>query len=235
VAIGLLPLPGQADFFSRSWPVTAMAPAGEALITFKGSPLTTATAQRVWHTGAFEHLEYARFETNELVVEAVYDTIVGDQTILDYPHWMRSMVDTWNRNRGQAKSWGTSSRVQAWHGMIDYQLYRLQGSNQICAGFSSEWDHSARDSYGRPGKLFFGYMCAKAGQPLAADRVDSILKNVTFDWRFGHTFVRPGQTTSVDPAAVALASGAAGSTTGNHRFPFDFGTHYTESGDSFGN
>ncbi len=235
VAAGLLPLTGHADFFSAGWPITTKAPAGESLITFKASPLAAARAQRVWHTGAFEHLEYAQLETKDLIVEAVYDTTIGDQTILDYPHWMESMLDTWNRNRGHSKSWGQSSRVQAWHGMVDYRLYRLQGANQNCAGFSSEWDHSARDSDGRPGKLFFGYMCAKPGKPLAADRVETILMSVTFDQRFGHTFARPGQTASVNQAAVALASGSTGSATGNSEFPFEFGTQHTESGDSFGN
>lgn len=234
-AIGLLPLAGQAGFFSASWPVATKAPAGEALISFKGSQLDKAAAQRVWYTGAFEHLEYAQLETKDLVVEAVYDTIIGDQTILDYPHWMESMIDTWNRNRGQSKSWGKSGRAQAWHGYIDYKLYRLQGTNQHCAGFNSEWDHSGRDSYGRPGKLFFGYMCAKPGQTLTENRVENILKGVTIDKRFGHRFVKPGQTASVDQAAVAIASGAAGSATGNHEFPFEFGTHHVESGESYGN
>ena len=234
-AIGLLPLLGHAGFFSASWPVTAKAPAGEALITFKSTPLAKATAQRVWYTGAFEHLEYAQLETNDLIVEAVYDTIIGDQTILDYPYRMESMLDTWNRNRGQKKVFGQSKRVQAWHGLVDYQLYRLQGTNQHCAGFNSEWDHSARDSYGRPMKVFFGYMCAKTGQTLTKNKVESILKGVTFDQRFGHTFVRPGQTASVDNAAVAVASGAAGSATGNHKFPFEFGTQYSgEDGDGRG-
>lgn len=231
--VGLLPLMGCADLFVAKWPVTASAPAGDTLITFKDPALSKAAAKRVWYTGPFEHLEYALLETNGLQLEAVYDTVIGDQTILDYHYWMEKMLDTWNHNRGQAKGWGQSNHVQAWHGQIDYQLYRLQSTNQQCAGFNSEWDHSGRDIQGRPYKVFFGYMCAKAGQPITKNQVESILKGVTLDRRSGHKFVKPGQRASTDEAAFALASGASRKGVGNHKFPFEFGTQYEEGdGDS---
>ena len=232
-AIAVSPLVARADFFAAKWPVTAWAPAGEALISFKNSDFSAATAKRVWYTGAFEHLEYARAETPGIVLEAVYDRVIGDQTILDYHYWMAKMLDTWNHNVGQEKIFGTSNSVRAWHGTIDYQLYRLQRGSQQCAGFNSEWDLSSRDPNGRPKKVFFGYMCAKPGQPLSQTQVESILKGVTLDNRFGHTFVKPGQRASTDEAAHALASGTGRAGTGNHKFPFEFGTQYSgEDGDS---
>lgn len=231
--IGLLPFIGCADFYAAKWPVTAWAPAGEALISFKNTPLSKASAKRVWYTGVFEHLEYAQLETNGIVLEAVYDRVIGDQTILDYHYWMEKMLDTWNHNNGQAKVFEKSNPVQAWHGIITYQLYRLQKTGQHCAGFNSEWDHSGRDPNGRPKKVFFGYMCAKNGQPLSQDLVESALKGVKLDDRFGHTFVKPGQRASKDEAAFSLASGTGRAGTGNNKFPFEFGTQYSgEDGDS---
>lgn len=233
--IGLLSIEGRAGFFDAKWPVVRQAPAGEALIGFKDAALNRAAASRVWYTGAFDHLEFARFESGDLVMEIVYDTVIGDQSILDYHYGMETMLDTWRRNRGQAKRWGASKTVQAWHGKVDYQPYRLQASGRNCAGVNSEWDYSARDSRGRPMKVVFGYLCAKGGRPLAADRIEAILKGLTIDQRFGHTFVKPGQVSRVDSAAMAMAAGDSGTKTGNHEFPFEFGTQYTESGPSFGN
>ncbi|MDH3701039.1 MAG: hypothetical protein OEU46_06980 [Alphaproteobacteria bacterium] len=231
--VALLPLASQAGFFTAKWPVTRWAPAGEALITFKNSALSKASAKRVWYTGAFEHLEYALVETDGIVLEAVYDRVIGDQTILDYHYWMEKMLDTWHRNAGQSKVMGVSKSARAWHGTIDYQLYRLQRTNQNCAGFNSEWDVSARDPNGRPKKVLFGYMCAKSGQALNQAQVETILKGVTLDNRFGHTFVKPGQKAATDEAAYALGSGTGGTGTGNLKFPFEFGTQYSgEDGDS---
>ena len=232
-AIALSPVVVHADFFSAKWPVTAWAPANDPLITFKNSPLSTATAKRVWYTGPFEHLEYALMETDGILLEAVYDRVIGDQTILAYHYWMDKMLDTWNHNRGQSRIMGESKPAQAWHGAIDVQMYRLQRSNERCAGFNSEWDHSGRDPQGRPKKVLFGYMCAKPGQALTRDQVESILAGITLDRRFGHTFVKPGQRASTDEAAYALASGAGRSGIGNVKFPFEFGTQYSgEDGDS---
>ena len=228
-AIALSPIAAHADFFTAKWPVTAWAPAGESLISFKNSPLSKASAKRVWYTGAFEHLEYALLETNGIVLEAVFDQGTGDQTVLAYHYSMEKMLDTWIHNSGQARILGISKPVRAWHGAIEYQMYRLQGTGQYCAGFNSEWELSARDPEGRPEKVLFGYLCAKAGQSLSQDLVESILEGVTLDRRFGHTFVKPGQRASNDEAAFALASGAGRTGIGNNKFPFEFGTQYSEN------
>lgn len=237
VAIALSPIVVHADFFSAKWPVTAWAPAGETLIAFKNSSLADASTRRVWYTGAFEHLEYVLAEKDGVMLEAVYDRVIGDQTVLAYHYWMDKMLDTWNHNRGQARTMGVSKPVQAWHGTIDLQMYQLQGTGERCAGFNSEWELSPRDPEGRPEKVFFGYMCAKAGQALTEDQVTSIIEGVTLDRRFGHTFVKPGQKASTDEAAFALASGTGRTGVGNVKFPFEFGTQYSgEDGDSsFGN
>jgi len=60
--------------------------------------------------------------------------------------------------------------------------------------------------------------------------VQSVLKGVTLDKRFGHTFVKPGQKASTDEAAFSLASGTGRAGTGNNKFPFEFGTQFSTRG-----
>lgn len=209
-------------------PVTQMTPAKDVLIAVNDPDLKDRATARVSHTGGFEHVEYARFEGGGLTLEAVRDVVIGDQTILDYHDTMARMLEAWNLNAGQVKRWGAEKSIQGWHGVIDYQPYTLTASNRRCAAFNAEWDSSARDPFGRPTQIFFGYVCAAPGQALPGDRVESLLKSVRIDQRFGHTFVKPGMRTRVDGSALALATGSAKPGAGNARFPFHFGATYSE-------
>jgi len=209
-------------------PVTQMTPAEDVLISFNDPVLKDKATARVSHTGGFEHVEYARFEGSGLTLEAVYDVVIGDQTILDYHYTMDRMLETWNVNAGQAKRWGAEKSLRGWHGVIDYQSYTLMADNRDCAAFNAEWDLSARDPFGRPMEILFGYVCAAPGETLFGNRVEALLKSVRIDRRFGHTFVRPGMRARFDPAAHAIATGTARPGMGNRRFPFNFGTTYTE-------
>jgi hypothetical protein len=209
-------------------PVTQMTPAADILIRINDPALKDKAAARVSHTGGFEHVEYARFEGGGLTLEAVHDVVIGDQTVLDYHYTMDRMLETWNLNAGQAKRWGVEKSLRGWHGVIDYQPYTLMAGNRDCVAFNAEWDLSARDPFGRPMEIFFGYVCAAPGETLSGNRVEALLKSVRIDRRFGHTFVRPGMRVRFNPAAHAIATGTARSGTGNMRFPFNFGTTYTE-------
>jgi hypothetical protein len=231
--IAALLLAGCAGAFQAQWPVTKQTPTGDALIGFEDPAFKGAATARVSHLGAFEHVEYARFETNGLALEAVYDTVTGDQRVLDYHFTMARMLDTWNANAGQAKNWGPKKTARAWHGSIEYQTYRLSGTGQQCAGFNSEWDFPAGDPQGRPGRVLFGYVCAKPGAALSEARAASLVKGVRIDPRWGETFVKPGTRSQVDPGAVAMAKGTGRPGTGNREFPFSFGTIFTDGGPDF--
>ncbi len=215
------------------YPITAKKPAEEALITFEAPAFKNAKVVRVHHLDAFEHIEYARFETDDgLSMEAVYDTSLGVDLVLDYNFWIEKMVDTWNVNRGQSKTFGERKSVQAWHGEIDYQPYRL-GGNRECVAFNSEWDFQARDPFGRPSRVLFGYVCAKPGQPLSEQRIATVLEGVQISKRHSETFVPVQRKRSVDQIALNTAKGTAGTATGNAKFPFNFGTPYFEGEDRY--
>ncbi|MPY74979.1 MAG: hypothetical protein GEU87_12030 [Alphaproteobacteria bacterium] len=220
-----------ADFGAR-YPITSQVPPGQGMIRFADSSLANARQVRVSHLGAMEHVEYARFETDDAILEAVYDVALNVSLVLEYDYWMSRMTDTWNANRSQAKSWGPVQSVAAWHGKIAYQPYRLTSSGRDCAAFSSDWDYQPRDSRGRPSRVFFGYLCAKPGRQLTDQGVASLLGSVSFPTSPVEALVPVNGQRSTDRTALAAAKGAAGSSTGNAKFPFNFGTTYFDGGDN---
>ena len=148
---------------TAQYPVTKRVPGAEALINFEDPSLRDAKVVRIHHLDAFEHVAYARFETDQLTLEAVYDTALGEGLALQYDYWMERMADTWNALRSQNKAWGEKVTLAAQHNEMDFQPFRLADGRQ-CAGFNSEWDFDPRDSFGRPTRVLFGYVCAQAGR-----------------------------------------------------------------------
>lgn len=211
------------------YPITNRIDPAKGLIHFKDPLLADAQQIRVSHLDAFEHVEYARLQTADATLEAVYDVSLGVGLVLEYDYWMAKMTDTWNANSGQPKSWGAVRTVSAWHGKIDYQRYRLTALGQDCAAFSSEWAYQPRDPFGRPSRVFFGYICARPGKPLTDSTVVSILKSVEFSGQPVESLVPVNARRSVDQVAFSMAKGHAGSRTGNAKFPFYFGTPYVEN------
>lgn len=221
-ALASLGLAGCAGF-APPYPVTSQVPPNQGMIQFGDGSLANARQVRVSHLDTFEHVEYARFETADAVLEAVYDVATNDHAVLAYDYWLSRMTDTWNANRGQAKTWGSVHTVMAWHGKITYQPYRLTASGRDCTAFSSEWANQPRDSWGRPSRIFFGYVCAKPGRQLTEQGVAALLQSVRFPDVPVERLVPVNGHRSVDPVAFATAKGADGSATGNEKFPFNFG------------
>ena len=219
---------------AAQFPVTQMTPPEDTVIAINDPALKDKATARVSYTGPFEHVEYARFEGGGLTLEAVYNVAIGDNAVLAYHYSMARMRDTWKFNTGKAAWTGAANSVRGWHGGIDYRPYTLADANRGCAAFSGDWNVSGRDPFGRPKQVFFGYVCAPPGGPLAAERVEALLKSVRVDQRHGHTFVKPGMRAKLDAQALAIATGSARPGTGNSQFPFHFGTTFQEGGDDFG-
>lgn len=231
-ALMSLALAGCAGGLQARYPITSQIPADQGLIRFNDPILANAKQVHVSHLDAMEHVEYARYETNDLVMEAVYDVSLGVTYVLQYDYWMSRMTDTWNANYGQDKAWGPARHVTAWHGRIDYQPYRLTAAGRDCAAFSSEWDNQPRDSLGRPSRVFFGYLCAKGGTPLSETSVAALLRSVTFDPKPVEALVPVNGRSSVDQVAAGAAKGATGAASGNSQFPFNFGRSYFDGDNS---
>ena len=234
-ALGLA-VAGCANSFEAQYPSTQKTPPGQALIGFNDQTFDKANTARVSHRGPFEHVEYARYEADGLTLEAVYDVSLGVSFVLEYDYWMQKMAETWNVNQGQAGSWGAKKTVQAWHGTVDYQPYRLAGANRSCIAFNSTWDYQPRDPFGRPSRVLFGYVCADPGKPLSEERVAGLLQSVVLSERSGESFVPPFPRRDVNQLAFNTAKGSEGSAGGNAKFPFNFGTPYfgEDGGSDFG-
>ena len=213
------------------WPNVKFAPPADALIQFEDPILSGAKVVRVHDREALEYVEYARFETNTLMMEAVYDIALNNSIVLEYDWTMKRMIDTWNGNKGQSKTWGVQSSAQAWHGKVQYLLYRLSPAGLECAGFSSAWNFQPQDPFGRPGKVFFGYVCGKPGNALRPATVAKLLESVKISQRSGNSLVPVGARRDVNQAAFDTAKGSAQTALGNAKFPFNFGRVYVE-GDS---
>ena len=235
VAVLGLTVAGCAGGFEAQYPATQKTAPGQALIGFADPTFNKANTARVSHRGPFEHVEYARFEADGLTLEAVYDVALGVGFVLEYDYWMQRMANTWNVNQGQAVAWGPKKTVQAWHGGIDYQPYRLANTNRSCVAFNSTWDYQPRDPFGRPSRVLFGYVCADPGKPLSEKRVADLLQGIALSDRSGESFVPPFPRRTVDQLAFNTAKGSEGSAGGNAEFPFNFGTPYFgEDGSNFG-
>jgi hypothetical protein len=217
-----------ASAFQAQYPIVKMQTPDGALTQFTDPALQNAQQVHMSYLGAFEYVDYARYETADFVLESVYDVANSVYTVLQYDYWMSRMADTWNLNKGQPISWGAAESVRSFHGTIDYQPYRLIATERNCLAFNDEWDIRTQDIRTRPTRVFFGYICAQPGKQLAVSKAAAIIASVRFSGKSSESLVPVNSHASVDQAAFAAAKGVPGATTGNAAFPFNFGTVYTE-------
>jgi len=216
------------DLLQAQYPIVKMQPPNGALTQFTDPALQHAQQVHVSALEAFEYVDYSRYETPDVVLESVYDVATDVSAILQYPYWMSRMVNTWNLNAGQPTSYGLAGTVNAYHGAIDVQPYRLIATQRDCIAFNDEWDIRPQDIQTRPTRVFFGYLCAQPGKRLDIARANAMIASVRFSGRSPQSLVPVDSRASVDQAAFAAAKGVPGGTTGNAKFPFNFGTVYTE-------
>jgi hypothetical protein len=214
--------------FQAQYPIVRMQTPDGALTRYTDPAMQNAQQVHVSDLEAFEYVDYSRYETPDVVLESVYDVANSEGTVLQYDYWMSRAADTWNLNQGQPIAWGKAGTVQAWHGAIDYQPYRLTATGRDCVAFNDEWDLRPQDILTRPTKVFFGYICAQPGKELAVSKAAAIIASVRFSGKSPESLVPVDSRRSVDEAAFAAAKGVAGGTSGNSKFPFNFGTVYTE-------
>jgi len=212
------------------YPIVKMEPPGGALTQFTDPALQNARQTHVSYLGGLEYVDYSRYETPDVVLESVYDVATSINAVLQYDYWMTRMADTWNLNAGQPISWGPPQTLNTWHGTIDAQPYRLTATGRDCMAFNDEWDIRPQDIQTRPTRVFFGYICAQPGKRLDNARAAAIIASVRFSGRQPESLVPVNSRSSIDQTAFATAKGVPGGTTGNGKFPFDFGRTYTEGG-----
>ena len=214
---------------AAQYPIVKKAEPQDALIRVDDPLLRDARTTRVHYLGAFDHVAYARFETGQLTLEAVYVVALGDNFVLDYGYGMDRMIDTWNAHRGRSKRWGKRSAVPVAHGAMPIQPFQITDRGPSCTAFNTEWDFRPRDGLGRPGKVLFGYICTKPGAAISQARIATLLSSLSVSPRPGESLRPVGPRRDIDQAAFDTAKGTGG-TTGNAEFPFDFGTIGREAG-----
>lgn len=227
--IGSLMLTACADgFLQPQYPIAHRIAPEMGLTQYNDPLLANARQTRVSYLGAFEYVDYARYETSEVVLESVYDVATSIMTVLDY-HWtMSRMANTWNVNAGKGITLGAPASVGAWSGSIDYRPYRLAAGNRNCIAFQSEWAFQARDMEGRPTRVYFGYACAQPGKNVSTEALAGIVASVRFSGKPRESLIPVDSRRSIDPIAISEAKGTPGGTTGDAEFPFNFGTVYQE-------
>ena len=211
-------------------PIVKKAEPLDALIRVDDPLLRDARTTRVHYLGVFDHVAYARFETDALTLEAVYVAALGDNFVLDYGYGMERMIETWNAHQGHGKRWGERSIVPVAHGAMPIQPFQTADRGPPCTAFNTEWDFRPRDGLGRPGKVLFGYICTKPGALISQARIATLLSSMSVSPRSAESLVPVQPRRDIDQAAFDAAKGADGGTTGNGEFPFDFGTIGREAG-----
>ena len=225
LALGLLTTACAAQY-----PIVKSAPPPDALIRVDDPLLRDAKTTRVHYLGAFDHVAYARFETRDLTLEAVYVAALSQTLVLDYDYGMDRMIDTWNVHRDHRKRWGETSTIPAAHGTMAIKPFQTADGGPSCTAFNAEWDERPRDGLGRPGKVLFGYACTKPGASISQARIATLLSRLSVSPRPAESLLPVRPRRDIDQAAFDAAKGTTGGKTGNAEFPFDFGTTPREAG-----
>lgn len=219
-----------AGDFQAQYPIVKMEPPQQALTRYEDPVVRDARQVHVSYLGSFEFVDYARYETPAFVLESAFAVATSVQAVLQYDWTMARMAETWNVNKGKAISWGPVKTVQAWHGLVTYQPYRMSGAGRSCIAFESQWAFQPLDMQGRPTRVYFGYICAPPGAPLNEGMAAKLIGSVRFAVKDPESLVPVDGRRSVDRAAFDAAKGVPGGSTGNAKYPFNFGTIYVEGG-----
>ena len=215
---------------AAQFPIVKKSEPQNALIRVDDPLLRDARTTRVHYLGAFDHVAYARFETDALTLEAVYVAALGDNFVLDYGYGMNRMIDTWNAHRGRGKRWGERSAVPVAHGTMPIQPFQTADRGPSCTAFNTQWDFRPRDGLGRPGKVLFGYICPKPGASISQARIATLLSSLSVSPRAAESLVPVRPRRDIDQAAFDAVRGTSDAATGNAECPFDFGTIGREAG-----
>ena len=212
-------------------PAIETVPPGDEAIFFTTAEFKGTTPRRVKYTDSWQREEYALYRANGAQAEIIYALAKEDaQTALEYGYTVEGTVKTWNLNKKFDKQWGKVRRFAVPFGDMFYKPYTLKGANRACFGFAREWDYPSDDPDHRPGRVLFGYYCAKAGEHLSEDGIEELIRWVGIRYVIDEPERRPrsgGDVASAAADAVMIARGPdASAESGNVNFPFGFARYY---------
>jgi len=209
-------------------PGTVVVPPDQARIVFDADAFASTTPVRVRYSDLWQSEEYARFQGRGAQAEVIYARIdYAERVALDYNMLIEDMVETWNYNKGRAKTWGKAEGTRTPLSRFWYRPYALRDKNQSCVGFTTDGNVEPQDPRYQRWALF-GYYCAAPGETLTKAQMEQVVSSVGVlgvskpRWKAETEAAkagapRPGETPG-DPVQIARADGEAG----NPKFPFLF-------------
>jgi hypothetical protein len=234
---------GGCRFSALEPPATAKVAFQDRLILFAAQTFKGTRSLQVKYTDPWQREDYALFKGNGAQAEILHAAITerGFEVALEYLFTVDRSIETWNLSREYTLSWGERGRLQGSFAVFFYIPYRLVETNRPCFGFSAEWDDPPEDPDHRPGKVLFGYYCAKPGTVLTGDEIETLIGRIGIRGVTERLGSRPASARRGAPFAPAaihdqnkatrLARGpSAGGEVGNPGFPFDLARSYSVDG-----
>ncbi len=221
-------------------PMIAKVAPGDERIVFAAAEFAGTTPVHVKFIDSWQREDYALFKGNGAQGEILYAAANPyDQVALEYQFTVDRSVETWNLNRKYAKSWGDAERFPGPFAEFFYIPFTLVETDRSCFGFTADWDDPADDPDHRPGKVLFGYYCAKEGVSLTVERMEGLLEGIGIRGiterlrprRGGPRGSEAPPNPPIHNRAARLAQGPSpGGETGNPGFPFDLARYYQVDG-----
>ena len=152
------------------------------------------------------------------------------------------MIDTWQYNSGEPKTWGDSRDVTNPMALIDYQRYRQADESFI--RFNMSWDNPYNNPDSRPDRVMFGFLCNQNGKQLSDADIEDTPKNIGVRGMTERIrrkdaqqlAAKFGEKSNISPentsAAIAFARGTPSTATGNQNFPFELAVTFGEDGET---
>jgi hypothetical protein len=212
-------------------PAIVHVPPDQARIVFDADAFASTTPVRVRYSDFWQSEEYARFQGRGAQAEVIQAQIdYRERVALDYNLVIEDMVETWNYNKGRAKTWGKAEGTRTPLSRFWYRPYALKDKNQSCVGFTTDGNLEPNDPKYQRWALF-GYYCAAPGETLTKAQMEQLVNSVGIlgvskpRWKAEVEAAKTGVPrigdAPGDPVQIARA-GTAGGEAGNPRFPFLF-------------
>lgn len=216
-------------------PATVLVPPDQARIVFDADAFASTTPVRVRYSDLWQSEEYARFQGRGAQAEVIQAQIdYSERVALDYNMLVEDMVETWNYNKGQAKSWGKAEGIRTPLSRFWYRPYALQNKNQSCVGFTTDGNVEPQDPRYQRWALF-GYYCAAPGTTLTKAQMEQLVNSVGIlgvskpRWKAEVEAAKASAPQTGATPGDAIQVARAGGEAGNPRFPFMFARWFSPS------
>lgn len=201
---------------------TFFVPRGFERVTWLYPGLTAG--RQITQIGPWARTDYARFAGPGGEGELLYKTANYGPYVLSHAPGLARIAASWNHLRDRIRGWHAAGVVRSYFADTSYRRLVLD-DGRSCVVFSGEGQPVTYDHEARPGLIYLGYFCARAGTTLD----DGAARNVVRSLRLVYDRRTPTPDRPPSREAEAIAKGSLEARTGNARFPFPLATPYNEN------